>query len=338
VAGRLPPPAHLGPARRSFSGLQALFTPTVARLAALVGLVVVFSVVSPFFLTSGNLVNVMQNAVVVGMLAAPLTLLLVARQVDLSVGSAVAFAATFFTVTARDVGLGVAIPAAFGAAMFVALVNAYAITRLRVSSIITTLGTLLVFRGLTKILGAGSNIPVTGFELIGRERLDILGIPVPISVFILAGILVAFWGLMSWTRYGRHMTAMGADPTAARLAGIDLERNVVKGFVLTGLVVGLASLIVVSSLGATSPTTAQGLEFLALTGVILGGASLSGGRGTILGTAIAILILAVLDNGLTLARVSSFWQEVVRGGLLVVAVALDQLRIARRKTDVRFEL
>lgn len=325
-------------ARPSLRGAQALFTPTVARLSALVGLIVLFSLVSPFFLTSGNLVNVMQNAVVVGMLAAPLTLMLVARQVDLSVGSAVAFAATFFTVTARDVGLGVAIPAAFGAAMFVALVNAFAITRLRVNSIITTLGTLLVFRGLTKVLGAGSNIPVSGFEFIGRERLDILGIPVPISVFILFAILVTFWATLSWTRYGRHMTAMGADPAAARLAGIDLERNVVKGFVLTGLVTGLASLIVVSSLGATSPTTGQGLEFLALTGVILGGASLAGGRGTIMGTAIAILILAVLDNGLTLARVSSFWQEVVRGGLLVAAVALDQLRVARRKTDVRFEL
>ena len=319
-------------------GWQSVFTPTVARLSALVALVALFSIVSPFFLTSANIVNVMQNAVVVGMVAAPLTLLLVARQVDLSVGSAVAFAATLFTLIARDIGLGVAIPAAFLAAMLVALVNAFAITRLRVSSIITTLGTLLAFRGLTKILGAGSNIPVSGFELIGRERIAIMGVDIPISVFILIAVLAAFWAIMSWTRYGRHMTAMGANPAAARLAGISLEGNVIKGFVLTGLVVGLASLIVVSSLGATSPTTAQGLDFLALTGVILGGASLSGGRGSIMGTTIAILILAVLDNGLTLARVSSFWQEVVRGGLLIGAVALDQLRIARRKTDVRFEL
>jgi ribose transport system permease protein len=310
----------------------------MARLAALVALVVVFSIASPFFLTTGNLVNVMQNAVVVGMVAAPLTLLLVARQVDLSVGSAVAFAATCFTLLARDVGLPVAIPAAFLAALLVAVINAFAITTLRVNSIITTLGTLLAFRGLTKILGAGSNIPVTGFELIGRERIGILGLEVPISVFILLAILVAFWAIMSWSRYGRHMTAMGASPVAARLAGIRLERNVWKGFLLTGLVVGLASLIVVSSLGATSPTTAQGLEFLAVTAVILGGASLSGGRGTILGTTIAVLILAVIDNGLTLARVSSFWQEVVRGGLLVAAVALDQLRIARGRADSRFEL
>ena len=206
---------------------QSVFTPTVARLSALVALVILFSIVSPFFLTSGNLVNVMQNAVVVGMVAAPLTLLLVARQVDLSVGSAVAFAATLFTLIARDIGLGVAVPAAFGAAMLVALVNAFAITKLRVSSIITTLGTLLAFRGLTKILGAGSNIPVSGFELIGRERIAIMGVDIPISVFILVAVLATFWAIMSWTRYGRHMTAMGANPAAARLAGISLERNVV---------------------------------------------------------------------------------------------------------------
>lgn len=317
---------------------QSFFTPTVARLSALIGLVILFSILSPFFLTSGNLVNVMQNAVVVGLVAAPLTLLLVARQVDLSVGSAVAFAATVFSLTANDVGLVVAVPAAFVAALCVAVVNSFAITKLRVNSIITTLGTLLAFRGLTKILGSGANHPIEGFEFIGRERFDVMGIDVPVSVVILAAVLITFWAIMSWLRYGRHMTAMGANPKAARLAGINLERNVVKGFLLTGLVVGLASLIVVSQLGATSPSTAQGLEFLALTGVILGGASLSGGRGTILGTTIAILILAVLDNGLTLMRVSSFWQEVVRGGLLVGAVALDQLRIARRKSDAEFDL
>jgi ribose transport system permease protein len=110
------------------------------------------------------------------------------------------------------------------------------------------------------------------------------------------------------------------------------------GFLLTGATVGLAALIVVSELGAISPTTGQGLELLAITGVILGGASLGGGRGSILGTIVAILILAVLDNGLTLLRVTSFWQEVVRGSLLVAAVALDQARLARGRPDVRFEL
>jgi ribose/xylose/arabinose/galactoside ABC-type transport system permease subunit len=319
--------------------LRQASIPSLARLAALVGLCVVFALTSRFFLTPGNLLNVLQNTVVVGIVAAPLTLLLVARQVDLSVGSAVAFAATALAVVAEtELGLLAAIPVAFAAALLVAVVNSLAITRLRVNSIITTLGTLAAFRGLAKLLGSGSNIPVEGFEAIGRGRLTVGGLEVPWSVFILLGVLALFWAIMAWTRYGRHMTAMGANPRAARLAGIDLERNVVVGFLLTGLMVGLASLIVVSQLGAVSPTTAQGLDLLAITAVILGGASLSGGRGSIIGTVLAILILAVIDNGLTLLHVTSFWQEVVRGGLLVAAVALDQLRLARGRPDVRFEL
>jgi ribose/xylose/arabinose/galactoside ABC-type transport system permease subunit len=168
--------------------------------------------------------------------------------------------------------------------------------------------------------------------------MDILDFQVPLGLFVLVAVLAFFWVIMTQTRYGRHMYAMGANPKAALLAGIGLQRNVFIGFLFTGAAVGLASLIVVSQLGAISPTTGQGLELLAITGIILGGASLSGGRGTIAGTVVAILILAVLDNGLTLMRITSFWQEVVRGGLLVGAVALDQGRLARGRPDVRFEL
>ncbi len=311
----------------------------MARAVALVILCLAFSTLSPFFLTSANLLNIVLNAVVVGIIAAPLTLLLVARQVDLSVGSAVAFSATALAVAAEaGLGLGVSVVVAVGAAMLVAVINAFAITKLRVNSIITSLATLAAFRGLAKLVGGGRNIPVEDFQFLGRTRIDILGVEVPIGVFILVAVLTLFWVIMSQTRYGRHMYAMGANPKAALLAGVGLERNVLIGFLLTGAMVGLAALIVVSQLGAISPTTAQGLDLLAITGIILGGASLGGGRGTIVGTIVAILILAVLDNGLTLMRITSFWQEVVRGGLLIGAVALDQARIARGKPDVRFEL
>lgn len=310
-----------------------------ARLAALAALCLFFTIQTPFFLTSGNLLNVTLNTVVVGIIAAPLTLLLVARQVDLSVGSAVAFSATTLAVVAEaGHGLAAAIVAAMAAAMLVAVINALAITKLRVNSLIATLGTLAAVRGIAKLEGSGRNIPVDDFDFLGRTRIDVAGIGVPFGVFILLAVLAAFWVLMSQTRYGRHMYGMGANPRAALLAGISLERNVIIGFLLTGVTVGLAALIVVSQLGAISPTTGQGLELLAITGIILGGASLSGGRGTIAGTIIAILILAVLDNGLTLLRITSFWQEVVRGGLLVAAVALDQARLARGKPDMRFEL
>ncbi len=318
---------------------KTVLTPTTARLAALIAVVIFFSIVNPFFLTADNLLNIMQNTVVVGMVAAPLTLLLVARQVDLSVGSAVALAATTLAIIA-EAGYGIAagVVGAMLAALLVALVNAIVITRLRVSSIIATLGTLVAFRGLAKLEGSGRNIRLEHFDFLGRTRLNVLGLPVPLGVIILLGVLLVFWFIMSQTRYGRHMYGMGANPKAALLAGVKLERNVTIGFLMTGLVVGVTSLIAVSEVGAVAPTTGQGLELLAITGIILGGASLSGGRGTIPGIIVAILILAVLDNGLTLSRITSFWQEVVRGTILISAVALDQARLARGKPDTRFEL
>jgi ribose transport system permease protein len=319
--------------------IQSVLTPTTARVAALVALCLLFWSQSPFFLTPANLLNVMLNTVVVGIVAAPLTLLLVARQVDLSVGSAVAFSATTLAVVAdAGFGLGLAVIAAFAAAMLVAVINSLAIIRLRVNSVIATLGTLAALRGIAKLEGGGKIIAVEDFDLLGRARFGILGIDVPLAVLILVAVLVVFWVIMSQTRYGRHMYGMGANPKAALLAGIGLERNVFIGFLLTGLMVGLAALILVSELGAVSPTTGVSLELLAITGIILGGASLSGGRGTIVGTIIAITFLAVLDNGLTLLRITSFWQEVARGALLVGAVALDQARLSRGKPDVRFEL
>ena len=224
------------------------------------------------------------------------------------------------------------------ASILVAGVNAVVITRFRVSSLIATLGTMVAFRGLAKLEGSGRNIRVEHFEFLGRTRLNVLGLPIPLGVLILLAVLLVFWFVMSQTRYGRHMYGMGANPKAALLAGVKLERNVTIGFLLTGVVVGITALIAVSEVSAVAPTTGQGLEFLAITGIILGGASLSGGRGTIPGIIVAILILAVLDNGLTLSRVTSFWQEVVRGGILIAAVALDQARLARGKPDTRFEL
>ncbi|MDE0652978.1 MAG: ABC transporter permease [bacterium] len=321
--------------------LRWLLSPDNARLLVLIALGVIFTFASPFFLTTNNLINVLMNAAVVGIVAAPSTLLLVARQVDISIGSAVGFAATTLTVVAESrFGLAVAVLAAIGAAMGIAAINAVAITKLRVNSLIATLGTLAAFRGAAKLIGDGRSIRLDGFGFLGRSRFAIPGTDVrlPVAVLILLGVALLFSLLMRYTRYGLHMYAMGANPKAARLAGVSLERNVVIAFMLSGLSVALGSFILVSSIGATAPTTGMGLELLAITGVILGGASLSGGRGTIGGTLVAILILAVLDNGLTLMRVTSFWQEVVRGGLLVTAVAFDQLRLRRGKPEVRFEL
>ena len=307
-----------------------------ARVGVLVLLCVFFTIRSPFFFTSTNLVNVLVNGAVIGIIGSAMTLLLVARQVDVSVGSAIGFAGAVFAVFARDYGLEWGVVGAIGAAMAIAGINAVAIIKFRVNSILTTLATLVAFRGASKVVMDGRAVRIEGFRFLGRTRFEVWGIEIPVAVIVLLLVVAIFYVVMRLTKYGQHMYAIGANPQAARLAGIPLERQVGIAFVLTGATVALASMIVVSQVGAVSPTTGERMEFLALTGVIVGGASLYGGRGSVIGTLVAILILAVLDNGLVLLQVQSFWQEVSRGVLLLGAVIFDQL--GRREAEVRMEV
>ena len=307
-----------------------------ARVGVLVLLCVFFAIRSPFFFTSTNLVNVLVNGAVIGIIGSAMTLLLVARQVDVSVGSAIGFAGAVFAVFARDYGMAWGVVGAIAAAMAIAGINAVAIIKFRVNSILTTLATLVAFRGASKLVMDGRAVRVEGFRFLGRTRFEVWGIEMPVAVIVLLLVVAIFYVIMRLTKYGRHMYAIGANPQAARLAGIPLERQVGIAFVLTGATVALASMIVVSQVGAVSPTTGERMEFLALTGVIVGGASLYGGRGSVIGTLVAILILAVLDNGLVLLQVQSFWQEVSRGVLLLGAVVFDQL--GRREAEVRMDV
>ena len=312
------------------------FTAMQARVGVLIILCVFFTIRSPFFFTSTNLVNVLVNGAVIGIIGSAMTLLLVARQVDVSVGSAIGFAGAVFAVFARDYGLEWGVVGAIGAAMAIAAINAVAIIKFRVNSILTTLATLVAFRGASKVVMDGRAVRIEGFRFLGRTRFEVWGIEVPVAVIVLLLVVAIFYVIMRLTKYGQHMYAIGANPQAARLAGIPLERQVGIAFVLTGATVALAAMIVVSQVGAVSPTTGERMEFLALTGVIVGGASLYGGRGSVIGTLVAILILAVLDNGLVLLQVQSFWQEVSRGVLLLGAVIFDQL--GRREAEVRMEV
>jgi ribose/xylose/arabinose/galactoside ABC-type transport system permease subunit len=307
-----------------------------ARVAVLAVLILVFSLLSPVFLTTTNLTNVLVNASVVGILAIGLTLLLVAQQVDVSVGSAVAFSAAVFAVTAQESSLFLAAAAALVAALAVAAVNAFAIVKLRVSSVIVTLAGFVGLRGAAKLVLNGRSVPVDGWEFLGRGRIHIgTLLEIPIPVIILFAVFLFYFLLMSYTRYGRHMYAIGANQEASRLAGIRLEREVAIAFFLCGGMAALAAVVSLSQIGAAGPTTGEGVEFLALTAVILGGASLHGGSGSVVGTVVAVVILAVLDNGMVLLGVPSFWVEVARGLLLLGAVIFDELG---RDKDIRLGL
>lgn len=294
-----------------------------ALVGVLVALVIVFSLLSDVFLSTNNLLNVLTAIAVTGIIAVPATMLLVAAQVDLSVGSGAAFCGVALAVMQPRVGLAVAVLVAIGAGIMIGAVNGFLVNVLGVNSLITTLGTLAVFRGFTQLVADGQTVLVTGFGGLGTAR-PFLNIPLPVIIFM--AVLILGVVIMRYTVYGRSLYAIGANSTAARLVGIRTGWVLFGTFVASGLGVALAGLILVSQLSAASPISATGLELTVITAVVLGGASLNGGQGTIAGTALGLLILGVLNNGLVLMNVSTFWQDVARGTLLIVAVSFDQLR------------
>lgn len=316
---------------------------TGALLIVLVVLFVYFSIASPFFLNSENLINILQNVAVVGIIACPATLLLIAGQFDLSVGSGVGFAGMVMAVAALAPGTGgvdlplalnMTVPSAFviavAATLLIGVINAVCVTVIGINPLITTLGTLAIFRGLTKVLGEGQTIRIEGFGDLGVLR--ILGIPLPVYIFIAAVII--FWFVLRYTVYGRSLYAIGASPSAARLAGIRTKRVIFIAFLLSALCVALAGLIRLSQVAGASNNSGLGIELSVVTAVVLGGASLSGGRGGVGGTVLAVLIVGVLANGLIQLNVPSFWIEVANGLLLLGAVTVDRLRVRLTRADV----
>jgi ribose transport system permease protein len=316
---------------------------TAALLIVLAALFLYFSISSEFFLNSENLINILQNVAVVGIIACPATLLLISGQFDLSVGSGVGFAGMLMAVSALAPGTGgvdlpfalnLQVSSAFLVAvlgtLLIGVINGFCVTVIGINALITTLGTLAIFRGLTKVLGDGQTIRIEGFGELGVLR--ILGIPLPVYIFIACVILL--WTVLRYTVYGRSLYAIGASPGAARLAGIRTNRVIFIAFLLSALCVALAGLIRLSQVAGASVNSGLGIELSVVTAVVLGGASLSGGRGGIGGTVLAVLIVGVLANGLIQLNVPSFWIEVAGGVLLLGAVTVDRIRVRLTRADV----
>jgi ribose transport system permease protein len=305
-----------------------------ALLVFLAGELVFFGIKSPYFFERENWFNIMTAIAIYGIIAAPATLLLVAGQFDLSVGSGVAFTAVMMAYIAgrqppsigHSLLLGVVVALACGLA--IGMINGFFVTVVGVNALITTLGMLAVLRGLAQVLATGQTVLLDNFSGLGQGRIAKAPFDIPVSAVILVGVLALFGFVMRYTVYGRSMYAIGANPAAARLAGIRSRRLIFGGFVLSGLATAIGGLILVSEVGAApSGTLGLGYELQVVTAVILGGASLAGGRGTIAGTVLGLLIIGVLNNGLNLLSVDAFWQQVAQGALLIAAVSFDQIRI-----------
>ncbi|MGJ5896832.1 ABC transporter permease/substrate-binding protein [Streptomyces niveiscabiei] len=294
-------------------------------LTALIVLVVAMSALSGDFLTTDNLLNVGVQAAVTAILAFGVTFVIVSAGIDLSVGSVAALSATVLAWTATSHGVPVAIAVLLALATGIAagLINGFLISYGKLPPFIATLAMLSVARGLALVISDGS--PIAFPDSISHLG-DTLGgwLPVPVLVMVAMGLIAAF--VLGRTYIGRSMYAIGGNEEAARLSGLRVNRQKLAIYALSGVFAAIAGVVLASRLSSAQPQAASGYELDAIAAVVIGGASLAGGTGKASGTLIGALILAVLRNGLNLLNVSAFWQQVVIGVVIALAVLLDTVR------------
>ncbi|CAM5542229.1 HTH-type transcriptional repressor PurR [Streptomyces glaucescens] len=302
-------------------------------LTALIVLVVALSALSGDFLTTDNLLNIGVQAAVTAILAFGVTFVIVSAGIDLSVGSVAALSATVlaWSATSEGVPVPLAVLLAVATGIGCGLVNGFLISYGKLPPFIATLAMLSVARGLSLVISQGS--PIAFPESVSHLG-DTLGgwLPVPVLVMVVMGLLTAF--VLGRTYIGRSMYAIGGNEEAARLSGLRVKKQKLAIYALSGLFAAAAGIALASRLSSAQPQAAQGYELDAIAAVVIGGASLAGGTGKASGTLIGALILAVLRNGLNLLSVSAFWQQVVIGVVIALAVLLDTVRRKAGATPV----
>jgi len=296
--------------------------PDVAPLLGfLILLTIFFTVTSEYFLDVDNFKNIFVALAVTGVVCVPGTMLMIAGQVDLSVGSAAAVSGMILGNVVNSYGIANGLLAVLIFGLVIGAVNGFFVTVIGVNSLITTLGTLATLYGIALLIGNGQTLMMKNFEWLGTAQPA--GIPLPIIIFFVIAVVGIV--VLRRTRFGRSLYAIGSNPNAARVVGIRSNRILFATFVLSGLSSALAGAILCSQLSAGDPNAARGLELEVITAIVLGGASLAGGRGTMWGTIIGLTTIGVLNNGLILLDVPTFWQRVAQGLMLILAVSSMQL-------------
>lgn len=316
-------------AKPSNNWAKVAFSQREASVALMIlALVIFLGFANEFFLTPRNLLNVGRQASVVAIVALGQALVIIARGLDLSVGSVLGLSAVVSAYVAQATGIqSLALLAGLGTGALVGLVNGGLFTRLNINPFIATLGTLSIARGLALLITGGIPIPFnTDFSnFLGAGRIY----TVPVSLILMLLLAVAFHVFASRTRIGRNIYAIGDSPTAARLAGINVEGTRLLVFVLCGMLAGLGGMILGGNLASANPDLGRGYELDVIAAVILGGTALSGGRGSILGVVLGALLMALLSNAFVLLGMSAHWQVVSKGLVIIFAVGIDGIRRGR---------
>ncbi|MEY3080950.1 MAG: hypothetical protein RJA94_935 [Pseudomonadota bacterium] len=320
----------------------------LARFAPLIFLLVlmaVFAILEPRFLSSVNLFNVMRQVSITGLLAIGMTFVILTAGIDLSVGSLLAFAGLVaaavakggmqdrFTVGDETIGYGwpLAALAAIAVGLVGGLLQGVAITKLKVPAFVVTLGGMSVFRGAALLFAAGG--PISGFEpsFTWWGQGKIFAVPVPVIIFLVAAVIAHI--VLSYTRYGRRVYAVGGNPEAARLAGLNVSAIITSVYIIMGFFSGLGAFVLAARLNSAEAVAGTGYELTVIASVVIGGTSLFGGTGSIFGTVVGSLLIGVLLNGLVLMNVNSYIQQIIIGVIIVLAVAFDTFAKSRRRKN-----
>ncbi len=308
-----------------------LNTRVTQKLLPFVSLIVLFvalSIASPYFLTANNLASVARQTAVFNTMALGMTIVIISGGIDLSVGSILGLSGLVGTMALEHgypIPVGVLIGLLVGTAC--GLANGVMVTKLRIPPFVVTLGTLGIFRGLALIISNG--LPVhripPGFSFLGEGNL--LGIPFVVWMLVICAVAVHV--ILEHTRLGRYAFAIGSNQIASLYAGIPVDFHVMAVYAIGGTLTGLAGMIEASRLMTGQPTAGQGYELQAIAAVVIGGGSLNGGEGSVVGTLIGAFIMGLLSNGADLLNISNYWQQVIIGSVIILAVTLDELRKRR---------
>lgn len=301
--------------------LPSLFT----VICALVLEIIFFSLASPYFLTVKNFLNIGLYAAIVGVISCSVTFINISGNIDLSVGSMIAAVGMIASILAnRGWNFMAIVAACLLSGCFMGAINGFFITVLKLNAFITTIATMQSFRGFAFLITGGTSLPIVDKNYIFIGRGYIFGIPLSLIIMVVTYLIFHF--ISKYTVFGRNIYMVGGNPNASFLSGIKVNKLKFELYLLNGLMAGVSGILMSAQTGAGIPNAASTYNMTALSAVILGGAALTGGKGTILGTFLGSMVLSMMTNGMTILSVGTYWQDIVIGLVLLLAVSIDAVK------------
>lgn len=314
--------------KKNIAELNKNWGPQISLTIALIALIILFSSTSPFFFTTGNFANIGLYMTILGVMAAGCTVALIVGMLDVSQYSILALVgAASIMLDRAGVHMGLVLVFALASGAILGAVNGFVVTVLKVHPIIGTISTGMVFRGFTYMLTASRTLSLNpdtrgAYYAIGRGSLW----GIPYSFFIMLGVYLIIHATLKHTKFGRYLFAVGGNSNASFLAGISLRKIRFGALMISGVTGGIGAFLLLSQVGSLQPNVGEAALLNVIAAVLLGGISLSGGSGKLTGTILGVMVLVVIQNGMTILGIQTFWQMIVRGSIIIIAVFINVMR------------